>query len=386
MEMKLTIDGLDLLRSAVAGQAQVNFTLVKIGNGGNAGFAASNLSNPLITLGIDSIEIEDNFITIRATFSNKNIDSGFRATEIGVFATDLKNDSTSILYAYGYAGEDEADYIPAAIDRILESQIDMLIYIGDAENVTAEISQSAVYVSRSTFDEFVGRRDNPFQVTASQVGLGNVPNVSTNNQTPTYSEASSLVPLKSGEKLSIAFGKIKRAISALIDHINSRGNSHGMTLSDLGAAAASHTHGVADFVSGVLSMERGGTGCGFVKKTTLSFGLEQKGELIATTRVNVWDWGAIKRVAAKFDMSGMTIDARDFTITQYPLVGVRNLPIAGNIFLKTESQTGDVSKVFTASGWNLVVRNAQTITFGTGGYLLLDVVYMADNASSPIIG
>ena len=40
-----------------------------------------------------------------------------------------------------------------------------------------------------------------------------------NDHTPTYTEATTLTTLTSGEKLSIAFGKIKRAITDLISHI-----------------------------------------------------------------------------------------------------------------------------------------------------------------------
>jgi hypothetical protein len=51
------------------------------------------------------------------------------------------------------------------------------------------------------------------------VGLGNVPNVSTNDQTPTYTVASANAALSSGEKLSAAMGKIAKAVSSLISHL-----------------------------------------------------------------------------------------------------------------------------------------------------------------------
>ena len=60
---------------------------------------------------------------------------------------------------------------------------------------------------------------NPHSTTASQVGLGNVPNVTTNNQTPSYTMASGNADLVSGETLTIAFGKIARSINSLIAHI-----------------------------------------------------------------------------------------------------------------------------------------------------------------------
>ena len=52
----------------------------------------------------------------------------------------------------------------------------------------------------------VNDTNNPHKVTKSQVGLSEVPNVSTNDQTPTFTIASVLANLASGEKLSVAFG------------------------------------------------------------------------------------------------------------------------------------------------------------------------------------
>ncbi len=82
---------------------------------------------------------------------------------------------------------------------------------------------------------------NPHNITKSTVGLDNVPNVSTNDQTPTYTEASSNTALSSGEKLSVAMGKIAKIVSSFIAHL-SASNPHNITASGIGAAASSHTH------------------------------------------------------------------------------------------------------------------------------------------------
>ena len=78
--------------------------------------------------------------------------------------------------------------------------------------------------SKSDFEEHK-TASNPHNMTASVVGLGNVPNVSTNDQTPTYSEAGTLAKLTSGEKMSIAFGKIAKAITDFITHKSTTGTS-----------------------------------------------------------------------------------------------------------------------------------------------------------------
>lgn len=83
--------------------------------------------------------------------------------------------------------------------------------------------------------------ENPHSVTAAQVGLGNVPNVATNDQAPTYSAASTLSALTSGEKLSVAFGKIKTAVSNLISHIGNTSNPHSVTKSQIGLGNVDNT-------------------------------------------------------------------------------------------------------------------------------------------------
>lgn len=74
-------------------------------------------------------------------------------------------------------------------------------------------------------------------LTATDVGLGNVPNVATNNQTPTYSQAETLANISSGEKLSVSFGKIMRLMTDYFSHKGSRSNPHGVTAAQAGAVA-----------------------------------------------------------------------------------------------------------------------------------------------------
>ncbi|MDE6724525.1 MAG: hypothetical protein K2J79_02875, partial [Ruminiclostridium sp.] len=80
-----------------------------------------------------------------------------------------------------------------------------------------------------------------------QVGLGNVPNVATNDQTPTYT-AGTLSELSSGEKLSAAFGKIAKAVKDLISHIadSTRHITAAERMAWNGKAAGNHTHTAVD--------------------------------------------------------------------------------------------------------------------------------------------
>lgn len=84
-------------------------------------------------------------------------------------------------------------------------------------------------------------KENPHAVTKKQVGLGNVPNVATNDQTPTYSDTTTLATLVSGEKLNVALQKIKCAITNLISHIGSHKMQTFISFADIGLTIGSET-------------------------------------------------------------------------------------------------------------------------------------------------
>lgn len=119
------------------------------------------------------------------------------------------------------------------------------------DNTTSKMSATTV---QDAIDEHVTNKSNPHGVTKSQVGLSNVPNVKTNDQTPTYTAASTLSKLVSGEKLSVSFGKIAKAISDLISHLSNKSNPHGVTAAQIGAIPTSQK-GTA---SGVAELDSSG--------------------------------------------------------------------------------------------------------------------------------
>ena len=58
-------------------------------------------------------------------------------------------------------------------------------------------------------------RQGNINLTPENIGLGNVPNVATNDQTPTFTQAPARLSLVSGEKISTLFGKIMKWFSDL---------------------------------------------------------------------------------------------------------------------------------------------------------------------------
>lgn len=260
MVPKLTASGKNLLLRALAGEA-ITFTKIQLGNGiAQDPAEATGLANPIITVELSKIVVGAEYVTLTAQFTNGSITSGFHITEAGFYAKDPDDDTKEILYALGNEDESSADYVPDKGNRILEMQFDALIFIGDAENVSAAISSSLVYASKEDFDKHTADNANPHGVTKQQVGLGNVPNLAPSDQVQYFTDATALVNISSGEKNSTLFGKIKLAISKLIDHLNNRSNPHNTTAAQVGAAAKTHTHNAQDINAGTLSALRGGTG------------------------------------------------------------------------------------------------------------------------------
>ncbi|OUN81347.1 collagen-like protein [Gemmiger sp. An50] len=103
-----------------------------------------------------------------------------------------------------------------------------------AAKQTLDEHKAAANGLREEFDAHAASKTNPHAVTKAQVGLSNVPNVATNDQTPTYTEAAGLELLSSGEKLTAAFGKLAKAVRSLSGHISSRENPHGVTSAQVG--------------------------------------------------------------------------------------------------------------------------------------------------------
>lgn len=90
----------------------------------------------------------------------------------------------------------------------------------NADAITAEASrgQAAEGAIRDTVSAHVNNKSNPHGVTKAQAGLGNVPNVSTNDQTPTFTQAATLANIASGEKFTVMLGKIAKALADFIAH------------------------------------------------------------------------------------------------------------------------------------------------------------------------
>ena len=272
LTLQTTPAGMNMIIRTLYGDS-ITFTKMAVGNGRPEDLDnVTDLENPLLEIPLTDMDDHDDYLVLTGSATSSDIASSFYGNELGVYAEDDNGDEH--LYAYRYS-ETDVDFFPASNSgRTLELTLSVVVQLGNAENVTAILIEGDAYAKKEDFEAHLANDDNPHQVTKSQVGLGNVPNVSTNDQTPTYTMAGALANLVSGETLTAAMAKIAKAVSSLISHLSAN-NPHSITPAKIGAATTSHTHSVADINSGTLGVARGGTGASNAAEACANLGAER---------------------------------------------------------------------------------------------------------------
>ena len=176
---------------------------------------------------------------------DRDIKEEYPLGQLGVFAR-LEGSTEEILFTIVQYAGDTLPVIPAPVTPTLLN-FGFYIAIATTETISIEMEFTGIVTAKqfddyklvtdetlNTLNEHAKNTENPHKVTAQQVGLGNVPNVTTDNQTPTFTQSSTLSEINSGEKLSTLFGKIKKAIVDLISHLANTNNPHSVTKSQVG--------------------------------------------------------------------------------------------------------------------------------------------------------
>ena len=137
----------------------------------------------------------------------------------------------------GFPTNGESGKIYIATDTNLQYRWTGTQYIEISSSLALGETSSTAYRGdrgKIAYDHSQKTSGNPHKVTKNDVGLSHVPNVATNDQTPTFTESTTLTKLVSGEKLSVAFGKISKSITDLINHIANKNNPHEVTKTQVG--------------------------------------------------------------------------------------------------------------------------------------------------------
>lgn len=206
----MTEFGLSATIHSLAG-GKITIDNVEIGSSATAPTdynAVKNLLNRELQAQIISQKKIDNTLNLKFQFDNKKVTNDFFWTEIAVFATVTKADNSieTGIIIYGY-NEENANHIPAYTDNNFLNKFICQIGINYSDELNVTIK----------LDEFGDYVEN----------------------------------------------------SEFTKHLNSE-NPHGITPDIINAAKAEHCHSANDITSGVLSVERGGTGTASLLELTQS--------------------------------------------------------------------------------------------------------------------
>lgn len=146
-------------------------------------------------------------VKVIAAFTNSEVTEGYYLRAMGLYAEDP--DDGEILY--GVTAELSGNCYMPAYNGITLSAIDvvMVTAVGNADSISLEVDPAAA-VTVEQLNSVKAR------VTALEEDMENIETLII----PVYVQSEALSPLTSGEKLSVAFGKIAKAISELISHLS----------------------------------------------------------------------------------------------------------------------------------------------------------------------
>ena len=232
----ITNAGIELLKNALSG-GTITVTAIKSGAGKvdvSALKSQTAVSSIKQSGTVQGVTKTNETIKIGVLFSNAGLSAEYSMTQLGIYAKGSTGSEVLFAISQSTTGKE----VPAESAMPSWSLVhNFYIKLNNDVKMTATVDPEG-YVTFETMQKALnahtGNKSNPHSVTKSQVGLGNVPNVATNDQTPTYSDTTTLVTLSSGEKISIAFAKIKLAITTLINHLANKSNPHGVTKSQVG--------------------------------------------------------------------------------------------------------------------------------------------------------
>ncbi len=214
----LTDMGKTLLLRAAAGE-QITFTKFQVGDGALAHGETEETALALKHVVIDDLPItlaedteEDGYIKITGSF-----DSHSHVQEDFVWAElgliAEDEDGVEYLYAYAYEAEYAELLKVSGADVAVEQTFSVIIAIGDSENITVYVLPHTTYADKADFDAHVADHNNPHQVTAAQAGAA--PAVHTHDAGTDITTG--VLPVERGGTGVASYAALAALLAALLD-------------------------------------------------------------------------------------------------------------------------------------------------------------------------
>lgn len=142
---KLTAAGRELYYKNLAGQANLNFTTIKVGSGVATDIESlTALVSPKMTAAA-SATLKTDFVEISCKIDNSGLTEGFNWTEAGIFAQnpdDPDNRAADILYCYHDTSDAPAPVKPAS-EETFTRYYTVPVIVGNMATVNAILSDAA---------------------------------------------------------------------------------------------------------------------------------------------------------------------------------------------------------------------------------------------------
>lgn len=151
-KITMTDVGATLQAKINAGLTTLKFTRVAIGSGNRTGDlgSATGLIKEELTLGINKITQNGNTVTIELTISNTGVETGFKITEMGLFATDP--DVGEVMYVA--LVDNNPDYMPAeGSSTVVQQEFQLQFTMSNTGNVSAIINPNGFLTVAHNTDE-----------------------------------------------------------------------------------------------------------------------------------------------------------------------------------------------------------------------------------------
>lgn len=169
----ITNAGMELLTKGLAG-SEIRFTGIRMGDGVPTGSltAMTALASQKAELPITRMIRKSGQVTLKGMLRAGQAAQGFTWRELGLTAAD-PDTGAEVLYAYGYASD--GDYIPGAGESTLDERaIQLTVLVAGAEQVTAQLDPTALYVDHDELEEVMAPLRGGAAATLSCTASGGV--------------------------------------------------------------------------------------------------------------------------------------------------------------------------------------------------------------------
>ena len=325
-KLKLTTFGQTIESKRHQGKG-IHFTRVAIGDGllGNGSMInRTELVSERHSMLIDGILTTDDAkqCAVVVTLDNSQFEEGFPYRELALLAQDPDTQEEGV-YLYDNAGQ-ECEYLDTqAGGVVIYERLKLLIRVEQTEQITFVASGNPLYLSAEDVQEMIRQHNESEDAHPKKADLGE-DNKVLPEQLPEMDVSTAMADFGTKDALAdadgivitdsaaenagkrVLWGKVKELLGKLYvpltRKINTKALSSDITLSaaDVGAAAASHTHALDD-LTGILSVNKGGTGQSSLE--ALLAALKQAGAVqIATgSYVGTGTYGADHPCSLTFD-------------------------------------------------------------------------------------